>query len=223
LLLGLHPALDVGAGFRQKGLQDGAGRFLVQPVLGVRRLRGEGFFQERDADPLGAAHIFQGGGSPRPAFHHLGKQGQPDANDLVFPGQAGHGLAQELPLLSAHRGGARRKSAEGTPKSRQHLPGVVEVEQVGQGRVLTLEQIDLQFDHEPRRRQPEIVSHHHHALDAPAVTLPQGLHQLRVLLFLPGVQPLLELVQDDQHLLARRQALPAAQGGQGFFQPQIDG
>ena len=38
----------------------------------------------------------------------------------------------------------------------------------------------------------------------------------RVLLFLLRVQPLLELVQDDQHLLARRDALAPAQGRQRF-------
>ena len=42
-----------------------------------------------------------------------------------------------------------------------------------------------------------------------------------VLFFLPGVQPLLELVEDDQHLLAAGNALPAAQGGQRLFQAQV--
>ena len=45
-----------------------------------------------------------------------------------------------------------------------------------------------------------------------------------VFCFLPlGVQPLLELVQDDQHLLARRQALAPAQRRQRLLQAQVAG
>ena len=36
---------------------------------------------------------------PRLALHHLGKQGQTDADDLAFLGQAGHGLFKKLLLL----------------------------------------------------------------------------------------------------------------------------
>ena len=51
--------------------------------------------------------------------------------------------------------------------------------------------------------QPEIVSHHDDALDPAPVALPQGLHQFGVLVVSFGMQPLLELVQNDHHLLAR--------------------
>ena len=44
------------------------------------------------------------------------------------------------------------------------------------------------------------------------VALTQGLHQLGVLLFFPGVEPLLELVEDDQHLPAHGSSLAAPQG-----------
>src|SRR5438270_232014 len=57
----------------------------------------------------------------------------------------------------------------------------------------------------------------------PAVALPQGLHQFGVRFFLPGVQPLLELVEDDQHLFAGRNPLSPAQGRQCLFQAKVRG
>jgi hypothetical protein len=47
-----------------------------------------------------------------------------------------------------------------------------------------------------------------------AVAVPQRLHQLGVLLLLLGVQPLLELVEDDQHFFANWKALSTAQDSQ---------
>ena len=64
---------------------------------------------------------------------------------------------------------------------------------------------NFQLPHESDHRHPEIIPHHDDALHPAAVALPQGLHQFGVLFFLLGVQPLLELVEDDQHLLARRE------------------
>ena len=65
------------------------------------------------------------------------------------------------------------------------------------------DQVDLQVAHEPAGGQPEVVAHHDDRLDVLAVALPQGGDQLRVLLAAPGVEPLLELVEDEQHLLRR--------------------
>ena len=68
-----------------------------------------------------------------------------------------------------------------------------------------------------RGRHPEIIPHHHDRLDMLAVALPKGGDQFRVLLTPLGMQPLLELVQDQQHLalrVARRDpsaSLPANQ------------
>ena len=70
-------------------------------------------------------------------------------------------------------------------------------------------------------RQPEIVPHHDDALHPAAVALPQGLHQFGVLLAALGVEPLLELVQDDQHLLARCQEPPLPQGRQRLDQAEV--
>ena len=71
-------------------------------------------------------------------------------------------------------------------------------------------------------RHPEVVAHHDDALHPLAVALPQGFDQFRVFIDRLGMQPLLELVEDDQHLLARRNALvhgeepPASLSGRGF-------
>ena len=53
------------------------------------------------------------------------------------------------------------------------------------------------------------------------VALPQGPDQFRVLLAAVRMQPLLELVDDQQHLFARREALPAAEGRQDLHQAEL--
>ncbi len=95
-----------------------------------------------------------------------------------------------------------------------------QVEEIDCRRVLAFEEGDLQFPQKARRGHPEIVAHHHDALDAPAVTLAQRLDQLGVFFCPLAVEPLLELVQDDQHLLARRAVSPA-QLRQGFFEVEF--
>ena len=86
LLVGPHVALDVGADFRQQGLQHGLGGSLVQAVLRRGGRGDEGFFEEGDAHPLHAADFFQGGRSPRLALHHFRKEGQPHGDDLTVLG-----------------------------------------------------------------------------------------------------------------------------------------
>ena len=123
-------ALDVSAGFGQQGVQDGSGRFLVQAMFGGSGARTKRFLQERDPDPIGAAHFLQGCRRPRLALHHLGKQGQPDGNHLAFLSQARHGLFQELLLVFARFASAFGEFAEGPPKCRQHFSGVIQVEKI---------------------------------------------------------------------------------------------
>ena len=98
---------------------------------------------------------------------------------------------------------------------------MIDVEEIDRRGVLAFNEANLQLPHEPGRRHPEIIAHHDDALHPSAVALPQGLNQFRILFFLLGVQPLLELVEDDQHLLAGRNALPPAQCGQSIFQAEI--
>jgi len=74
-------------------------------------------------------------------------------------------------------------------------------EEIDQGDVLTGRQFDLQIGHEPARGEPEIVPHHDDRLEMFSIALSQGSDQFSALLTPLGMQPLLELVQDDQHLL----------------------
>ena len=69
---------------------------------------------------------------------------------------------------------------------------------------------NLQALHEPANRKPEIIPHHDNALQPSAITVAQA-HEFGVRFVSPGVQPLLELVQHQQHLLARFQVTASPQ------------
>ena len=98
-----------------------------------------------------------------------------------------------------------------------------QVEQVDGGRVLALDEADLQVPHEPGRRHPEVVADHDDRLDVLAVALPQRGDQLGVLLVPAGEEPLLELVEDQQDLLARPQHPAPPQGGQRIDEVRAGG
>jgi hypothetical protein len=54
-----------------------------------------------------------------------------------------------------------------------------------------------------------------------AVALPQRLHEFRILNFLMGVQPLLELIENDQQFFPRRNSASAPQERERVSQAQI--
>ena len=123
-------ALEIRAGIGQEGLQHGLGGLLVIAVFrwsggGTKRLLKEG-----DADALRTAYFLQGRRGPRPGFHHLGKQGQADADDLVLPGQASNRLLKKLFLVLADLGAILRQGTESTTECRQHPVGVAKRENV---------------------------------------------------------------------------------------------
>src|SRR5207244_1607798 len=66
----------------------------------------------------------------------------------------------------------------------------------------------------------EVVAHHHQRLHTPAVALAQRPHQLLVGAGRARVQPLLELVQHQQHLPAGFKPAAAAEGGEAFRQAE---
>ena len=66
----------------------------------------------------------------------------------------------------------------------------------------------MQVAHEAAHGQPEVVAHQDHRLDPLPVALPERLGEFGVLPSLGGVKPLLELVEDDEHLLALAHAPP---------------
>jgi hypothetical protein len=212
----LHLPAQVGTRHRQHYAQHGAGGLLVQTVLRRRRQGAECPFQEGGADPLGPAHRPERFRRPEAAPDHFGEQAEPDRDDLAVLGEFGHRLVEEVRLLRRRfaLGQGPKRPAEG----RQHLAGVPGVEQVHRGGVLALQQQDFQLAHEARDRHPEVVANQDQGLDVPAVALAQGPDQVAVVLAAGGVQPLLELVEDEDDLPSRRQPLPAAQPGQAVGQ-----
>jgi hypothetical protein len=75
------------------------------------------------------------------------------------------------------------------------------IEKINGGRILSLDQFNLQFRHDPSRRHPEIVSHQRDRLEVPAITLTQSGNEFCVLLTPLRMEPLLELVKDNEELL----------------------
>ncbi len=84
------------------------------------------------------------------------------------------------------------------------------IEQVDQGAVLPFDHPDLQVAHEPAGGQPEVVADQDEGLDMLAIALPEGVDQVRARLTSPGEEPLLELVEDDQHLVPGAEHAPAS-------------
>ena len=159
-------------------------------------------------------------GGPGLPLDHLGEQRQPDRDHLAILGQPGDGLAQEGFLLRGPVPMAVGQFPVGSAEGGQDLAGVPQVEEIDEGDVRVRFQVDLQVAHEPAGGQPEVVPDQHDRLDVLAVALPQGGDQLGVLLALPGEEPLLELVEDQEHLLARAERPPPPQRGQGLDQAQ---
>ena len=98
---------------------------------------------------------------------------------------------------------------------------MVKVEEINGRRVLPFDEADLQVPHEPGRRHPEIIPHHHDGLDMLAIAVTKGGDQFRVLLTPPRKQPLLELIQDQQHLALGWQDATLSQVRQRLDQPQF--
>ena len=73
------------------------------------------------------------------------------------------------------------------------------IEEIHQGAVLPFEQSDLQVPHESAGSEPEIIPHQHNRLNMLAIAVPKRGDQFCVLFTPPGEQPLLELVEDQQH------------------------
>src|SRR5205085_2360181 len=97
--VGAHVALDVRAGFGQQGLEDGPDCLLVIAVFGRGGGGTERFFEEGHGNALRATYFLQRGGRPRFALHHLGKQGQADADHLAFLGKSGNRLVEKVIVL----------------------------------------------------------------------------------------------------------------------------
>ena len=97
------------------------------------------------------------------------------------------------------------------------------IKEIHEGAVLPFNQSDLQVPHEPAGGEPEIIPHQHDRLNMLAIAVPKSGDQFRVLLASLGMEPLLELVQDQQHLALGRQDATPSQVRQRIDQPQSSG
>ena len=97
------------------------------------------------------------------------------------------------------------------------------IEEINGCRVFAFEQANLQIPHEPGRRHPEIIPHQHNRLNMLAIAMTQGGDQFGVLLTPLGMEPLLELIQDQQHLPLGWQDATPSQVCQRIDQPQSSG
>ena len=97
------------------------------------------------------------------------------------------------------------------------------IKEIHESAVLPFDQSDFQVAHEPAGGEPEIIPHHHNRLNMLAIALPKGGDQFRVLLTPLGMEPLLELIQDEQHLALGWQDATPPQACQRINQPQSAG
>src|ERR1700733_9016345 len=95
--------------------------------------------------------------------------------------------------------------------------------EIDESDVLIRDEIDLQVPHEATDGEPEIIPHQHHRLSMLAIAVPKSGDQLGVFLGSLGMQPLLELIQDEQHLTARNRAATLSQACQRIDQPEFWG
>jgi hypothetical protein len=86
--------------------------------------------------------------------------------------QPHHRLVEERPLLARPLLWVVGQAAVGVAEGRQHLAGVPRVEQIDNGGVVPLHQVEFQPGQEARHRQPEVVAHQQQRLHAHAVALP---------------------------------------------------
>ena len=189
----------------EQALQHIAGCLLVVSIPGRGIGLAKRLLEERDAHAGRTADFFQRRGRPILVLQHLGKKRQPHRHDFPVDRQARHGISDEMPLFFGHRDGIIGKPAIGPPEQRQHFGGVLDVEEIEHRGVDPLDQANIQHvAHEPVHRRPKLVPHHDKTLRVNAVALPQCGRELTVAGRFIDLQPLLELIDDDQHLPALR-------------------
>jgi hypothetical protein len=115
------------------------------------------------------------------------------------------------------------QSSVSPPERHQHFLGMAGIEEIHQGAVLAFKQSDLQVPHEPACGEPEIVPHEHHGLDMLAIAVPKSGDQFSFLLTPPSMEPLFELVEDQQYLPLKWQDATSSQVCQRIDQTRSSG
>ena len=183
-------------------------------MLRRRRRAGECLLEERDPRLLARRRPAQRRRSPGPALHHLGEQAELDGAHHPLVRQAVDGLVHERQLLLRELNPRGRQGAECTAERGQDLPRVPRVEPVDTRAVLAVRKVHVQLAQERRDRHPEIIPHDDDRLDSRAVALPERLDQFRSLRCRVRVQPLLELIENEQELVAGGKRLAPADLGE---------
>src|SRR5262249_48440333 len=102
------------------------------------------------------------------------------------------------------------QDAIGSAECREDSTGVEEIEEIHRRRVISFEEPNLQLPHQHSHAHPEAVAQQEDRLKVLAVAVTKGRDQLWGRLDASGVQPLLELVEDQQDLADGRAALTGA-------------
>ena len=141
--------------------------------------------------------------------------------ETTLPSCASSAIAwsQERPLVLGHFATIFGQVSERGAERGEHFRGVARVEEIDQGGVVSLEELDFQIGQEPADGEPEIVAHQNDCLRMLAVALTQGGDQLGAFLAAPGVKPLLELVDHEQELATRAEHAAFAHGRKRIDQP----
>ena len=229
--IGVVPTFPAEVGQRPHGSADGAarrGQQGPQQVQGARSLAltgrrntlgVEAFLQEGDCQPLGPAHILERSGSPGARLHEVGEEGEPHADDPPTIGEFIDRPVEEPMLFVREQGRVTGERAKRLSEPQQHLAGVGGVEEFDGVGVAARLQGNFQPVHQPQQRGPEIIADQQQCLQRRPVAVSQGGDQvvsLGAARGVPGVEPLLELVEHQQDLAALRRDAARADGRQRF-------
>ena len=133
-------------------------------VLRWRGIGAESFVKECNTYTFGSPHCLQGRERPIFRLHHLGIQSQPHADHLAVLAHPFDRLFDERELILTHQIAITWQSAVRLPERYQYFLGMMEIEQICQPTILSLNQTHFQIAKKPTDSQPEIISHHHNAL-----------------------------------------------------------
>ena len=181
----------------------------MQAVFRRRVFPLESFFQEGETQAAHAAHSAQGFDGPVPVLHHFSEKGQSHGDDPVFLGQLLHRLQHKLFLGRTDVLGVFGQLFLGPADGGEDLLGMTQVEKIDSLKVFLRHQFDFQVVHETGRGHPKVVAHQQQGLNMGAIALAEGLSQLPVVHAVFLVEPLLELVDDQDQFFAAERLVPS--------------
>ena len=186
----------------------------MQPMVRGSGRTAKLFLEEGHSHSTRPANLPECGRRPFFSSDHLGKQAEPDRDDLSPHCQGGDSLFDESRLLPAQLGRSGGKGLEGSAKRGQDPGRMPRLKQIDRRAVLPLGKPYIELLQELGHGHPEVVTDNQQRLHPCAVALSEGFDQPCLLMNGVSMKPLLELVDDDQELAAGRQPVPPADLGQ---------